>query len=154
MNARAKWLMLGVCASALLAGVTAMLVTDWTLHRHEQSHTHDAAAQADLHAWMHEHLDLTPEQHAALAPDEAQYEKQRDALRGEILAAGRELATALTQAAPGDAQVEAALKKLNQAQAALQRATLDHFFVMKRRLRPAQAQKLLEWTHDSLTRQL
>lgn len=156
-GARVRWMLIAMACSALLAGATAWVVTGWALHRHaDHHHTHGGAAvaapEADLHAWMHAHLDLTPEQHAAMQPGEAAFETERGRLRAEIAAANQELAAAIAQGAQPGPPMDAALQKLSAAQAALQRATLDHFFTMKRYLRPAQQRKLLEWTHDSLAR--
>lgn len=152
MHSRLKWLLGSVLISCVLAGLTAWRVTDWTLHRHGESHAHDHA-ETDLHAWMHEHLDITPEQHAKLEPIEAEFEQQRVQWRGEIRTAGQEVAAAIGQANVNDARLKTALERLNKAQGELQRLTLEHFFAMKRHLRPTQAKKLLEWTHDSLARE-
>jgi Spy/CpxP family protein refolding chaperone len=151
MNSRVKWLLISVFLSATLAGGTAWLVTDWTLHRHGESHAHDHAP-TDLHAWMHEHLDITPEQHEKLEPLETEFEKLRLKLKDEVRLADVALAQTIREPKVNEAAMKAALERLNKAQGVLQKATLDHFFVMKRDLRPAQAAKLLEWTHDSLTR--
>ncbi|MCF7786307.1 MAG: periplasmic heavy metal sensor [Prosthecobacter sp.] len=151
MTSRVKWLLISVFFSAALAGGTAWLVTDWTLHRHGEGHAHDHAP-TDLHAWMHEHLDITPEQHEKLEPLEAEFEKLRVTLKDEVRLADVSLAQTIRDPQMNEAAMNEALERLNKAQGALQRATLEHFFVMKRYLRPAQAAKLLEWTHDSLTR--
>jgi nickel and cobalt resistance protein CnrR len=151
MTSRVKWLLMSMFFSAALAGGTAWLVTDWTLHRHGESHAHDHAPK-DLHAWMHEHLDITPEQHEKLEPLEAEFEKLRVKLKEELRLADVALAETIRDPKMNEASMNTALERLSKAQAALQRATLDHFFVMKRYLRPAQADKLLKWTHDSLTR--
>lgn len=151
MSSRVKWLLISMFCSAALAGGTAWLVTDWTLHRHGESHAHDHI-QTDLHLWMHEHLDLTPEQHAKLEPLEAEFEMLRVKLKEELRLADTTLAQTIRDPKMNESTMNAALERLNKAQGSLQRATLDHFFVMKRYLRPAQADKLLKWTHDSLTR--
>lgn len=151
MSSRVKWLLISMFCSAALAGGTAWLVTDWTLHRHGESHAHDHAP-TDLHAWMHEHLDITPEQHEKLEPLEAEFEKLRVKLKDELRLADVALAQTIREPGMNEASMNSALERLNKAQGALQRATLDHFFMMKRYLRPAQADKLLKWTHDSLTR--
>lgn len=151
MTSRVKWMLISVLLSVPLAGGTAWLVTDWTLHRHGESHAHDHAP-TDLHAWMHEHLDITPEQHEKLEPLEAEFEKLRLKLKDDVRLADVALAQTIREPKVDEAAMNAALERLNKAQGALQKATLDHFFVMKRYLRPAQAAKLLEWTHDSLTR--
>jgi len=151
-SSRAKWLLGSVLMSCVLAGLTAWLVTDWTLHRHGESHAEDPA-ETDLHAWMHEHLDITPEQHDKLDPIEKDFEQRRVALKARIRDAGAELAQIIGAPNVDDAGLKAALDRLNQFQAELQRLTLDHFFAMKRHLRPAQARKLVEWTHDSLARE-
>ena len=152
MTSRLKWMIISMFFSALLAGGTALFVTDWALHRHGERHAHDHV-KTDFHTWMHEHLDITPEQHERLEPIEEAFEQQRVQLRNEIRAAGLEVAAAIAEANVNDAELKAALERLNKAQGELQRMTLNHFFAMKRYLRPAQAKKLLEWTHDSLTRE-
>lgn len=152
MTIRARWFLLSMLCSALLAGGTAWFVTDWVLHRHGQGHAQQHH-EPDFHAWMHEHLDITAEQHEKLEPIEADFEQQRVRLWAEIRAAGHALAAAIDGADVQDASLKAALDRLNLAQAELQRKTLDHFFAMKRYLRPAQAERLLQWTHDSLTRE-
>lgn len=151
INARVRWMLISMVSAALLAGVTAWLVTDWALHRHAEHHSH-GDEQPDFHAWMHAHLDLTPEQHGTLEPIEAEFETQRLKLKAEVRAAGQTLADTISSSQENDPALEDALQKLNKAQGDLQRATLEHFFAMKRYLRPAQARKLLEWTHDSLAR--
>lgn len=152
MSSRAKWLLASVFFSCFLAGLTAWRVTDWTLHRHGESHANDHAG-TDLHAWMHEHLDITPEQHGKLDPIEKEFERRRAALNAQISAAGIELAEVIGAPDVDEARMKTVLERLNQSQAELQRLTLDHFFAMKRYLRPAQARKLVEWTHDSLARE-
>ncbi len=151
MSARLRWMLISVVCAGLLAGATAWLVTDWALHRHAEDHSHGHGAEKpDFHEWMHAHLDLTPEQHAAMEPGEATFATLRTRLKAEIQLASQGLATLISEANENDPRLDAALSRLNRAQAALQRATLEHFFTMKRYLRPAQQRELLKWTHDSL----
>ena len=132
------------CAATLLVSAG----TSWWWHR--LSPAHDKESELALHLWMHEHLEITPEQDVVLDPFEQAYEKERQQHRAEIRAAGLELAAAV-QSAPGESPaVTSALTRLSQAQSALQQATLKHFFQMKAHLRPDQQTKLLQWTHDSL----
>ena len=126
MTSRGKWLLISAVFSAVLAGGTAWFVTDWVLHRHGESHAHDQT-EPDFHAWMHEHLDITPEQHEILEPIEAEFEEQRVRLRGEIRAAGLEVAAAIGEATVNDARLKSALERLNNSQGDLQRMTLEHF---------------------------
>lgn len=133
-------------ATVLLAGLTAFLVT----RSAGKPEATVPGSEADFHQWMHDRLEITPDQHAALEPFEHAFETERERLRAEIAKAGRDLAEGVRKGVPGSPEIEDALTRLNTAQAALQRATLDHFFAMKRHLEPAQAEKLLEWTHDSI----
>lgn len=137
-------IILWAAATVALSGLTAWLVGGMK---------RDAAkgeAGHDLHHWMHERLVLSESQHEALEPFESAYEESRRALSGKITDAGRELAQAVRSGNPESPEVDRALVKLNAAQAELQRSTLDHFFAMKEHLDPEQAEKLLEWTHDSI----
>jgi Spy/CpxP family protein refolding chaperone len=138
--------LLWALATIALAGGTAFLVARASPPRPEAT----PAAEDDFHHWMHEQLKLTTAQHDALDPIEKAFEKERARLRAEIARAGRDLADAVRQGKSGSPEIEAALTRLNAAQAGLQRATLDHFFAMKDHLEPAQAEKLLQWTHDSI----
>ncbi|MEK7951490.1 periplasmic heavy metal sensor [Luteolibacter soli] len=136
-------------ATVVLAGLTAWLVT--------LSAQRDAAIRAraakDFHHWMHEQLALTDAQHEALNPIEQAYQQEKEQLQKEITAAGGELAAAVRAGKSGSPEIEAALTRLNSAQARLQHATLAHFFAMKEHLDPAQSEKLLQWTHDSILAQ-
>jgi Spy/CpxP family protein refolding chaperone len=152
MTTRVKWLLIAVLSSVIMAGGTAWWVTDWVLHRHGEAHAGDHL-EPDFHAWMHEHLDITPEQHAILEPLEAEFEVKRMKLRADIRRSGLAVAESISAADPNDVRLKSALAGLNQSQGELQRLTLDHFFAMKRHLRPAQAKRLLDWTYDSLTRE-
>ncbi len=132
-----------------LAALTALLVSQWTKRGGKPA----ASQEDDFHRWMHEQLAITPAQHEALAPVEKAFEEERARLRAEIVSAGRELADAVRKGKSGSPEIDAVLTRLNAAQAKLQRATLDHFFAMKDQLDPAQAEKLLQWTHDSILHQ-
>jgi Spy/CpxP family protein refolding chaperone len=129
-------------ATIVLAGGTSMLV-----HRVGRSHSH---READFHQWMHRNLQLTPQQHDALEPAEQRFAERQAALRSEISDAGRALAVAIRSGDADSPEIVAALDRLNNAQAELQRATLKHFFEMKEQLDPEQAEKLRQWTHDRL----
>jgi len=135
----------------LVAGGTAWLVTRLAGPPIDADEGRGpAVSEADFHQWMHERLDLSAAQHERLEPVERAFERRREELRGEIAAAGRELAAAVREGDPKSPRIEAALRRLNEGQAALQQATLEHFFAMKEHLDPEQAERLLEWTHDSL----
>ncbi|RFC42250.1 MAG: Heavy-metal resistance [Verrucomicrobia bacterium] len=126
----------------ILVAVTAA----WRVVRHPLAQP----SESSFHDWLHANLAMSPSQHLALKPFEANYEKERARLRHEIQEAAALLATAIgTEGAKADS-VEDALRRLQTAQGELQRATLRHFFLMKDHLDPAQAQKLVRWTHDNL----
>lgn len=133
---------LWVAATVVVAGITSFAVSRIG-HRHP-------GPEHDLHRWMHEQLRITPEQEKSMAPAEQAFETERARLRQDIAEAGRALADAVRDGKAGSPEIEAALERLGAAQAKLQRVTLDHFFAMKDHLGPDQAEKLLQWTHDSL----
>ena len=129
-------------ATVALAALTTLLVLRWQTPPSREIH--------DFHQWMHRHLELTPEQHAALEPAEHRYEETRRNLDARIAAAGRDLAEAVRSGNGDSPEIRDALQRLHAAQGELQQATLDHFFDMKEPLDPGQAEKLLQWTHDRL----
>jgi Spy/CpxP family protein refolding chaperone len=129
-------------ATVVLATLTSLLVLRWNAP--------PAPETGDFHQWMHQHLDLTPEQHKALEPAERRYEETRRQLDARIAAAGRDLAEAVRSGKADSPAIRDALQRLHAAQGELQQATLDHFFEMKEPLGPGQAEQLLQWTHDRL----
>lgn len=108
-----------------------------------------SASGPTLHDWMHRQLDLSPAQHASLAPLELAFENERVRLRESIITLGAELAVAMRDEAP-ESEVFAIQRRLNAAQGALQEATLKHFIAMRRQLTAHQAREFALWTHDSL----
>lgn len=142
----------------LLAAATAGLVTRWMLnqshhHRHEARHGPLEDSEKAFHDWMHQHLRLTTEQARLLKPFEQKFEEERQRLRREIQAVGRELARTVSAVSAMTPESEDLLRRLNTAQGELQRATLQHFFDMKVHLDDAQQAKLSRWTQDSLLHQ-
>ena len=132
----------------LLSGiVTTWLLRDFSSHHHAGEQTPSEAA---FHDWLHSHLQLTADQEAALHPAEERYETQRRDLRSRIDTFGSDLAERLAHDAELTPPTIALLDQLAAAQTDLQRITLTHYFEMKQHLRPAQVEKLHQWTHDSL----
>jgi nickel and cobalt resistance protein CnrR len=142
----------------LLAGLTSVLVTRWMLtqvqhHRHGHRHGSYEGSEQAFHDWMHQHLRLSPQQAQLLEPFELKFENERRRLRLEIQSIGRDLALAVSMGSAMTPESEALLRRLNEAQAQLQRAALQHFFEMKGHLDADQQAKLSQWTHDSLLHQ-
>ncbi len=143
-------IILWLIATVAVAALTALAVN----HRVSPQKPGSAAsmpasAGLSLHEWMHQHLEISPAQHALLDPLETAYEKERLQLRQEIRQLGSELARAVRDFAPPES-ILSTQEKLNASQGRLQQATLRHFLEMKQHLTPAQAEKLAAWTHDSL----
>jgi len=110
----------------------------------------EAPSEQSFHVWLHANLAITDAQHEALLPHETSFENERLRLREEIKQAGAQLALAIQKAGSDNPEVESALRRLQAAQGELQQVTLNHFFLMKDFLEPAQAERLLKWTHDNL----
>lgn len=147
-----RWMLLAAWVSGTLA--LSALTSWWMLDRsqkHQHVHGHGGEdSEAAFHAWMHANLGLSAEQEAAMAPQEEAYEAERRRLRAEIKEAGLALALRVREAEGFDAEMRAALERLNWAQRRLQEATLVHFFEMKAHLDERQRGLLRRWTHDSL----
>ncbi|MEM9482028.1 MAG: periplasmic heavy metal sensor [Verrucomicrobiota bacterium] len=139
-----------VILSSTAAYLAGRFVT-WKHERGEALNRQDDYKGMDLHTWMHEQLEINEDQWSRLGPYEEKFEDDRKRLLKELSAGGEALAKALGQGDREASDFKQALERVNQAQAELQELTLDHFFVMKEHLDPAQAARLIEWTHDSIT---
>lgn len=103
------------------------------------------------HQELHEALNLTPEQEAALVPLEDKAEKRESALREALSMANEELATTLVRERSYSPEVEQSVEKIHRAMAELQKVTLEHLFEMEEVLTPGQYDKLLRLAGDSLS---
>ena len=126
-----------------LAGATGYFVSERLSHDH-------AGHDPDLHDWMHDQLDLSEKQHLDLAPIEEAFDKEKVLLEARIGEASKQLAEAIRGGNPE--RVDQALTRFNAAQSDLQEKTIGHFFAMREHLDSEQAEKLLQWTHDSIIR--
>jgi hypothetical protein len=133
----------------LLAGLLAWGVSHLVIK--ESHHHHESTAEnLTLHDWLHENLEIRPEQEELLHPIEAAFTKESHLCQDEIEAAGRDLADMIRNQPENSLDIEKARLRLHEAKGRLEEMTLEHFFAMKQYLDPEQREKLLQWTHDSL----
>ena len=109
------------------------------------------AHPTDVHRWIHQQLNLTPDQDKALDAQEEQFATRKKVLAEEIRQANADLATAMQQDKEYSPRVVAAVERIHHAQSELEKATLEHIFGMKSVLTPEQFDKLLKLTGDALT---
>jgi len=107
-------------------------------------------SEENFHEWLHENLHISAAQEEALLPHEQSFERLREEQRAEIARLGRQLAETIRTQGAESPEVQAAQRRLLEAQGELQRVTLSHFFAMKQHLDPEQGEKLLQWVHDSI----
>ncbi|HWB07389.1 MAG TPA: periplasmic heavy metal sensor [Verrucomicrobiales bacterium] len=141
-------------SSAVVGGLSAWGVLHWhVVHEHSSAgsaHGHAVDSEERFHAWVHENLNLTPAQHAALDEKEQSFAARRKELRDAMRNANAALRDAISRDRADSPAVQAAENQLATAQAALQRATLTHLFEMAANLDESARRKVIQWTHDSL----
>ncbi|MFN3990430.1 MAG: periplasmic heavy metal sensor [Erythrobacter sp.] len=96
---------------------------------------------AELHALMHDGLDLDPAQEAALDKLERDFAGRREALEAGLKADNARLAEAIADEHRYGPRVSAAVDATHIAMGELQKATLEHIFAMRAILRPDQQAK-------------
>ena len=99
------------------------------------------AAGSELHALLHNQLNLDPAQHARLDALEGQFAVRRKALELEMRASNAKLAAAIEAEHGYGPQVSSAIDQSHTAMGELQKETLEHVFAMRGLLRPDQAAK-------------
>lgn len=97
------------------------------------------AAGADLHALLHDGLDLDERQRARLDMLERRFAVRRRAIELELKADNARLAEAIEAEHGNGPQVTAAVDRSHMAMGELQKETLMHVFAMRQILRPDQA---------------
>ncbi len=115
----------GLIAAAALAGVLSAAA----FTQLKSSLSTDSGV--NLHAFLHEKVQLDAAERAGLDAKEAAYNAQRLAIEERLKAANGKLAAAIQADPRWSPEVEAATREVEEAAAALQRATLVHIFEMR-----------------------
>lgn len=150
MTPRIRLTLYWLASSCLLAGLSAWGAMHWHVTRVHAAESAQQDSEARFHEWVHANLNLTEAQHATLDLAEEAFAARRQALRQTMKSANNALREAITRDRGDSPSVHQALDQLSSAQAALQRETLAHLFKMASQLQPAERDKLIQWTHDSL----
>ena len=95
----------------------------------------------ELHALLHNGLDLDAAQHAKLEALEKQFAIRKQALELEMRADNAKLAAAIEKEHGYGAEVSAAVDQSHIVMGQLQKETLEHVFAMRALLRPDQIAK-------------
>ncbi len=96
---------------------------------------------AELHALLHERLDLDTVQHAKLDSIEQDFANKRRMLDAQLRADNARMAEAIAAEHVYGPRVAAAVDASHRSMGAVQKATLEHVFAMRAILRPDQAAK-------------
>ena len=132
----------------LLVVVILAAVTSYFIQYYEKKIQTKNAAEA--HYWIHDQLQLTPEQEQKLEPTEKKFAEQKKHYSELIRLANMELGQSLLKDKNNSPNVSDAIEKIHKAQGELQKITLQHVFEMKEVLTPEQYEKLLNLTANAL----
>jgi len=105
---------------------------------------------SDGHAWLHDRLKITPEQQSNLEKIEERSENREAQLTASLVAAKTNLGDIIEEEKAYTPRVTAAVEKIHQTMAELQKATVEHLFEMEEVLTPYQFKLLLELAGESL----
>lgn len=132
---------------AAISVVILALVGVW-IGRMMQPQAHHSGAE--LHALMHDDLDLDPVQERSLDVLERDFAAKRKVLEARLKADNARLAEAIAAEHEYGPRVSAAVDATHVAMGDLQKATLEHIFAMRAILRPEQQAKFDAAVAESL----
>lgn len=121
-----------------LIAVIAFLAAGTGVFAARMLHPAASDAGAELHALMHERLDLDAMQEQKLETIEAEFAKRRTNLEARLKADNARLAEAIAAEHVYGPRVSAAVDATHHSMGAVQKATLEHVFAMRAILRPDQ----------------
>lgn len=131
---------------AMVVGVAAVsaLVTRQFVERPPES-------QEALHRWLHERLDLTPDQKESLKKIEDRFAVEEQRLRDDLAQANRDLAVAISEDGSYTPRVSAAVERVHLQMGELQKLSIEHLFEMTTVLSPEQSARLMQYAEMALT---
>lgn len=109
------------------------------------------ASETELHALLHNKLELTAQQQVKIDAIEARFAVRRKALDLEMRAANARLAEAIESEHGYGPNVTAAIDHSHVAMGELQKETLEHLFAMRAVLNPEQAKMFDSAVVNALT---
>ncbi len=133
--------------SSLLLSIIVLVVGLGAMYISQRYAGHDAV---DTHRYLHEKLNLTPEQDKQLEEIEVKYQKRKLRLEETIRLANRELADAINENPSFSPKVQQAIDKIHNAMGELQKLSLEHLFEMRPILTPEQNKQLNTLITDAL----
>lgn len=142
MAGAGRYVLVALVAAAVALG--ASWAARGLLAPHERS-------GGELHAIMHQQLDLDAEQEAQVDALEKSFAGRRSELEGKLRQANAELARAMASEHQYGPRVAAAVDHAHMAMGDLQKATLEHVFAMRALLRPDQAARFDRAVDKALT---
>lgn len=120
----------------LVVTVVAAAFAGWAGVQYGMRQSQEAA---DLDTTLHRDLDLTAEQDRKIQTLEQHFAADRARLQGEMTAANRDLARAITRKHTYGPEAQQAIDRFHRAMRALQEATIKHVLAMRSVLTPEQA---------------
>ena len=142
MTMKLRHIVLAVLLAAL-AGCLGALGADKWIHSKDEP---------TLHEFVHNELQLTPEQSGQLDTLEAAYLVEHKELELDLRAANARLARAMDEEHEFGPEVGAAIDEVHTRMGALQKATINHVFDMRELLDPDQQQRFDRHVGTDLTR--
>jgi hypothetical protein len=132
-------------AIIVIAGGAALGTRALIEHR-EEDHSDDT-----MHRWLHDKLDLTPEQVRSLEQLEVKFADDEKRLRTKLDEANRALAKAMVEDKAYTPRVTLAVEQVHHWMGELQKLSIAHLFDMRSHLTPEQNEKLLHYAEMALT---
>lgn len=137
-----RYLLVALVAAAVALGAS------WASRSLLNPHQH---AGSEIHAIMHQELDLDKRQEAGVEALENSFASRRKELEAKLRQANAELAQAMATEHQYGPRVAAAVDHAHMAMGDLQKATLEHVFAMRALLRPDQAARFDRAVNKALT---
>ena len=111
----------------------------------------DGEPSGGLHQFVHDELELSPEQNSRLEALESRYAVEKSELEASLRAANARLARAMEPEHEYGPEVSAAIDDVHEKMGALQKATVRHVFDMRELLDPDQKLLFDRQVSDALT---
>ncbi len=133
-------------AAVVVIACGAALGTRALMDHQEGDHSDDT-----MHRWLHDKLDLTPQQFESLHQLELKFADDEKRLRGQMDEANRQLAKVMLEDKAYTPHVAKAVEEVHHAMGELQKLTISHLFDMRSHLTDDQNEKLLHYAEMALT---